>query len=138
MDLVNDIDFKSLVIGAAISAGIVIIASQGYDWLMLMSSVGLLYVGYKAKNVKYGAILGAIASTPIVYLTFIGTLGEFSGYFSTQVGTISVVILILLIGALIGFVGALMKRSREKAKIDYEKKQKIGKNKNKKKKKNNN
>ncbi|MEE0024104.1 hypothetical protein [Methanobrevibacter sp.] len=133
MDLVNDIDFKSLVIGAAISAGIVIIASQGYDWLMLMSSVGLLYVGYKAKNVKYGAILGAIASTPIVYLTFIGTLGEFSGYFSTQVGTISVVILILLIGALIGFVGALMKRSREKAKIDYEKKQKIGKNKNKKK-----
>ena len=131
MDLVNDIDFKSLVIGAAISAGIVIIASQGYDWLMLMSSVGLLYVGYKAKNVKYGAILGAIASTPIVYLTFIGTLGEFSGYFSTQVGTISVVILILLIGALIGFVGALMKRSREKAKIDYEKKQKIGKNKNK-------
>lgn len=133
MDLVNDIDFKSLVIGAAISAGIVIIASQGYDWLMLMSSVGLLYVGYKAKNVKYGAILGAIASTPIAYLTFIGTLGEFSGYFSTQVGTISVVILILLIGALIGFVGALMKRSREKAKIDYEKKQKIGKNKNKKK-----
>ena len=133
MDLVNDIDFKSLVIGAAISAGIVIIASQGYDWLMLMSSVGLLYVGYKAKNVKYGAILGAIASTPIVYLTCIGTLGEFSGYFSTQVGTISVVILILLIGALIGFVGALMKRSREKAKIDYEKKQKIGKNKNKKK-----
>lgn len=133
MDLVNDIDFKSLVIGAAISAGIVIIASQGYDWLMLMSSVGLLYVGYKAKNVKYGAILGAIASTPIVYLTFIGTLGEFSGYFSTQVGTISVGILILLIGALIGFVGALMKRSREKAKIDYEKKQKIGKNKNKKK-----
>ena len=133
MDLVNDIDFKSLVIGAAISAGIVIIASQGYDWLMLMSSVGLLYVGYKAKNVKYGAILGAIASTPIIYLTFIGTLGEFSGYFSTQVGTISVVILILLIGALIGFVGALMKRSREKAKIDYEKKQKIGKNKNKKK-----
>ena len=133
MDLVNDIDFKSLVIGAAISAGIVIIASQGYDWLMLMSSVGLLYVGYKAKNVKYGAILGAIASTPIVYLTFIGTLGEFIGYFSTQVGTISVVILILLIGALIGFVGALMKRSREKAKIDYEKKQKIGKNKNKKK-----
>ncbi len=133
MDLVNDIDFKSLVIGAAISAGIVIIASQGYDWLMLMSSVGLLYVGYKAKNVKYGTILGAIASTPIVYLTFIGTLGEFSGYFSTQVGTISVVILILLIGALIGFVGALMKRSREKAKIDYEKKQKIGKNKNKKK-----
>ena len=133
MDLVNDIDFKSLVMGAAISAGIVIIASQGYDWLMLMSSVGLLYVGYKDKNVKYGAILGAIASTPIVYLTFIGTLGEFSGYFSTQVGTISVVILILLIGALIGFVGALMKRSREKAKIDYEKKQKIGKNKNKKK-----
>jgi hypothetical protein len=138
MDLANDIDFKSLIIGAALSAGIVIIASQGYDWLMLMSSVGLLYVGYKAKDLKYGAILGAVASTPIVYLAFIGTLGEFSGFYSTQVGTISLVILILLIGALIGFVGAWAKRSREKAKIDYEKKQNIGKNKKKNKKKNNN
>ena len=133
MDLVNDIDFKSLVIGAALSAGLVIIASNGYDWLMLMSSVGLLYVGYKAKDWKYGAILGAVASTPIVYLAFIGTLGEFSGFFSTQVGTLSLVIIILLIGAFIGFVGAWVKRSREKAKVDYEKKQNIGKNKNKKK-----
>lgn len=41
-------------------------------------------------------------------------------------------------GAFIGFIGALIKKSREKAKEDYEKKQKIGKNKKKKKKKNNN
>lgn len=138
MGLANDIDFKSLLMGAALSTGIIIIASQSYDWLMLISSVGLLYVGYTSKNLKYGAVLGAVASIPIVYLAFIGTLGEFTGFFSTQFGTIISVILILLIGAFIGFIGALIKKSREKAKEDYEKKQKIGKNKKKKKKKNNN
>lgn len=133
MDLASDVDFKALVIGAAISAGLTIIASRGLEWLMLFSSVGLLYVGYTAKDIKYGAILGAIAATPIVYLALTGTFGEFSGFFLTDFGAISVVIIILLIGAFIGFVGAWAKRSREKAKVEYEKKQKIGKNKNKKK-----
>ena len=41
-------------------------------------------------------------------------------------------ILILVIGAFVGFVGAWTKRSRVKALEEYEKKQKIGKNKNKK------
>jgi uncharacterized Tic20 family protein len=41
--------------------------------------------------------------------------------------------MILLIGAFVGFVGAWTKRSREKAMVEYEKKQQIGKNKNKKK-----
>ena len=132
MNFANDVDFKALVIGSAISAGLIIIASKGLDWLMLFSSVGLLYVGYTAKNIKYGAILGAIASTPIIYLALTGTFGEYSGLFLTELGAISVVILILLVGAFIGFVGAWAKRSREKAKVEYEKKQNIGKNKKKK------
>ncbi len=132
MNFANDVDFKALVIGSAISAGLIIIASKGLDWLMLFSSVGLLYVGYTAKNIKYGAILGAIASTPIIYLALTGTFGEYSGFFLTELGAISVVILILLVGAFIGFVGAWAKRSREKAKVEYEKKQNIGKNKKKK------
>ena len=131
MNFANDVDFKALVIGAAISAGLVIIASKGLEWLMLFSSVGLLYVGYTAKNIKYGAILGAIAATPIAYLALTGTLGEFSGFFLTDFGAISVILIILLIGAFIGFVGAWAKRSREKAKVEYEKKQNIGKNKKK-------
>ena len=37
MGLANEIDFKSLLMGAALSTGIIIIASQSYDWLMLIS-----------------------------------------------------------------------------------------------------
>ena len=132
MDMKNDIDWKSLIIGAAISAAIVIFASNGRDWLYPLSAVGLIYVGYKAKNLIYGAALGAFASTPLVYLAFNGNFGEFTGFFTSEIGTLILVIIILLIGAFIGFVGALAKRDRVKAKEEYEKKQKIGKNKNKK------
>ncbi len=138
MDLMNDINWKSLIIGAAITAAIIIIASNGYEWLYLFSAIGIIYVGYMAKNIKYGAILGAVAATPIVILAFQGTLGTFSGFFSTETGIISSVVIILLVGAFIGFVGAWGKRDRMKAKEEYEKKQKIGKNKKKNKKKNNN
>ena len=135
MDFNNDIDWKSLVIGAAVTAGLIIIASQGYDWLYLFSAIGIIYVGYTSKNIKYGAALGALAATPIVVLAFQGTLGSFTGFFSTPTGTICLVLIILLVGAFIGFVGAWGKRDRIKAKEEYEKKQNIGKNK---KKKNNN
>lgn len=135
---INDIDWKSLIIGAAVTAAIIIVASHGYDWLYLFSAIGIIYVGYTAKNVKYGTILGAVAATPIIVLAFQGNLGTFSGFFATEIGVISLVILILLVGAFIGFVGAWGKRDRIKAKEEYEKKQKIGKNKKKNKKKNNN
>ena len=46
-----------------------------------------------------------------------------------------VVGLIILVGAMVGLVGAWTRASREKAKIEFEKQQQIGKNKNKKKKK---
>ena len=120
-----DIDWKSLIIGAAVTAGLIILAAHTYDWLFLFSAIGLIYVGYTAKNIKYGIILGALAAT------FQGTFGEFSGFFSTPTGTVSLVLIILLVGAFIGFVGAWAKRSREKALKEQEKKQKIGKNKNK-------
>ena len=41
MDLRNDIHWKSLIIGAAISTTIVIIASKGYDFLYLFSAKSL-------------------------------------------------------------------------------------------------
>ena len=130
MDLKNDIDLKSLVIGAAITAGISIIASNdGLDWLMLFSSIGLLYVGWSAKNIKYGVVLGAIAATPMIYLTLVMQTFGNEPFYSTTTGVITVIALFLILGAFIGFVGAWAKRSREKAKVEYEKQQKIGKNK---------
>ena len=45
-------------------------------------------------------------------------------------------VLIIVVGAFVGLVGAWTKRSRENAREQYEKQQKIGKNKNKKKNKN--
>ena len=132
VDLRNDIDWRSLIFGAAISSAIVILASHGYDWLYLFSSVGLLYVGYKAKNVKYGAILGAVAATPMIILAYRGAFGELSSFYLTDVGINVLAILFLVIGALVGAVGAWGKTKREQAKIEYEKQQKKGKNKNKK------
>lgn len=128
MDLRNDIDWKSLIVGAAIAAALVIIGSWGYDFAYPFSAIGLLYVGYKGKNMKYGTVLGAVAAIPMAILASYGAFGEMAESIE-----IYMMIIILLVGAFIGFVGALAHRDREKAKIEYEKKQQIGKNKNKKK-----
>ena len=129
MELFSDVDIKSVVFGAAIAATCFIIGMNGYDFAYLFASVGLLYTGYKAKNLKMGAALGAFASTPLMVLSldqrFVGVLE-----LETQ---IIIVVLIFAVGALIGFVGAWAKRDRVKAKEEYEKK-KPGKKKNKKKK----
>lgn len=129
---------KALVFGAAIAAAFIIFGYLYWDWLYPFSAIGLLYTGYAQKDIITGTILGAFASTPIVALTFQGYLGHFSGFFVTETGMITVTLIILLVGAFVGFVGAWAKRSRVKAKAEYEKKQNIGKNKNKNKKKNNN
>jgi len=127
MNLKSDIDWKSLIIGAVISAVIVILASYGYDWLFPFAAVGLVYVGYKAKNISYGTVLGMVAAIPLVYLAFNGALGIPTGFFASTLGTITLAILILLLGAFIGFIGAWAKRDRMKAIAEYKKKQKIGK-----------
>ena len=124
VDLINDIDWKSLIFGAAISAAIIIFASHGYDWLYLFSSVGLLYVGYTAKTRLYGAILGAIAAIPMLLLAFQGAFGDLGSFYTTGLGMIVITLIFLLIGAVVGLVGAWGKLSREKAKVEYEKKQK--------------
>ena len=129
MELFSDVDIKSVVFGAAIAATCFIIGMNGYEFAYLFASVGLLYTGYKAKNLKMGAALGAFASTPLMVLSldqrFVGVLPT-----RTQ---IIIVISIFLVGAFVGLVGAWARRDREKAKEEYEK-QKPGKKKNKKKK----
>lgn len=127
------INIKALVFGAAIAAAFIIFGYMYWDWFYPFSAMGLLYVGYAQDTIKKGTILGAFASTPILVLTFQGYLGTFQeGFFTTETGILTVAIIILLLGAFVGFVGAWAKRDRIKALEEYEKKQKIGKNKKKK------
>ena len=126
-----DINIKALVFGAAIAAAFIIFGWQFWDWFYPCSAIGLLYAGYGQDSLKKGTIIGAFASTPIIVLTFQGYLGAFDGFFLTEDGILTVALIILLVGAFVGFVGAWAKRDRMKALAEYEKKQKIGKNKNK-------
>lgn len=128
------LNMKALVFGAAIAAAFILFGYQYNDWLYPFSAMGLLYAGYGQGNIKMGTLMGALASTPVAILYLEGYLGQPTGFFVTENGIIAMVALIILVGAIVGFVGAWSKRSREKAKIEYEKQQKIGKNKNKKKK----
>lgn len=126
-----DINIKALVFGAAIAAAFILFGWQFWDWFYPFSAIGLLYAGYGQDSIKKGTIIGAFASTPIIVLTFQGYLGAFDGFFLTEDGILTVALIILLVGAFVGFVGAWAKRDRMKAIAEYEKKQKIGKNKNK-------
>ena len=135
MKFLPDINIKALVFGAAIAAAFILFGYQINDWLYPFSAMGLLYIGYGQDSIKKGAILGALGATPIVVLTLQGYMGTFSGdFFLSQTGILSVSAIIILVGAIVGLVGAWTKVNRMKALAEYEKKQNIGKNKNKNKK----
>ena len=130
MNKFTNFNFKALVFGAAIAGAFILFGWQINDWLYPFASIGLLYAGYGQNNWIEGTLSGAIASTPIIVLTFQGYMGQFDGFFLTQNGMLALAAMIFIIGAFVGFVGAWTKRSREKA---LEQQAKIGKNKNKKK-----
>lgn len=136
MNKFTDLNFKALIFGAAIAGAFILFGWQIWDWFYPFASLGLLYAGYGQNDLKLGTFCGAFASTPIIVLTFQGYMGQFDGFFLTENGMLALTILILVVGAFVGFVGAWTKRSRVKALEEHEKKQKIGKNKNKNKKKN--
>ena len=129
MEIFSDIDFKSLVFGAGIAAAFVILGSMYNEFLYAFASIGFLYVGYNAPNIKTSTLLGAFAATPIIYLAF--EYNIFRGIPLTETGRIVMIIAILIVGILVTVIGAWAKRDRMKAKEEYEKKQKIGKNKKK-------
>ena len=126
------LNMKALVFGAAIAAGFILLGFQYSDWLYPFSAMGLLYAGYGQGNIKMGTLMGALASTPIAILYLEGYFGQPSGFFITENGILAMVALIVIVGAFVGLVGAWTKVSREKAKVEYEKQQKIGKKKKKK------
>lgn len=131
MDFKNFIDWKSFIMGAAFASFICVVASQ-YQlyWLYAFAAIGLLYVGYKAKNMKWGAILGAIAATPLFVLAAYGVFGPLSdSSFDPQVSMFVTLIAVLMVGALVGFVGAYTYRNRQRAIAAKEKQAKTGKTK---------
>lgn len=129
------IDLKSLVFGAAIFTVLAVIGFQNQDSILFnllfpISAIGLIYTGYNAKNLIWGIILGAIATLPLI---FISVYWKILPITSSDELLITVIAL-LITGAIIGFVGAYVKRSRDMYRAQ---KASIGKNKNKKKNKKN-
>ena len=129
MKLFDFVNFKALVFGAAIAGAFVIFGSLYWDWFYPFAAIGLLYAGYGQKNMKIATVMGTMASTVLVILALEGYFGEVTGFMATETGILVMSISILLVGALVGFTGGLVKRNKIKAREEYEKQQKTGKNK---------
>lgn len=109
----DEIDWKSLIFGAAFCAVLAMIGSEPELWFFIpLSAIGLLYIGYEAKNLVWGAILGAIGSLPLFVVTLQGGLGTMV-YSPTNIAII--LISCLVIGAVTGFVGTYVKIERNEA-----------------------
>jgi len=129
MELFGDVNFKALVFGAAIAGAFVIFGALYWDWFYPFAAIGLLYAGYGQKNIKIATVMGAMASTVLIMLALDGYFGKFTGFMATETGILVMALIILSVGAIVGFTGGLVKRNKIKAKEEYEKQQKIGKNK---------
>lgn len=129
------VDLKSLIIGTAIAATFAIVGMRGgiYEYAYPFSSIGFLYVGYKAINMKMAVLLGMLSASPLIYLAY---ENEIFGPIPTEQTFYIMVISIILVGIFVSSVGYYTKINREKAKKQYAEKQKISKNKKKNKNKN--
>ena len=129
------IDLKSFIIGMVVFTVLAVIGFKYQDSILFnllfpVSAIGLIYTGYNAKNLIWGLILGAIASIPLILISIYWKLLPITSsddFLITVIG-------ILITGAIIGFVGAYVRRSRD---VYRAQKASIGKNKNKKKNKKN-
>lgn len=121
-DIYENINYKSLILGAALFAFIVVLAIEyKLDILLIFSSAGLLYIGYGSKNRIQGIVLGAIGTLPLFIATvYFQRLGEITG----ENITLLILISFLAIGAFCGFTGSYFNASRKKA---IEKQKSIGK-----------
>ena len=134
MKLFDNLNLKSVIYGIIISIICIILGYKVNELFYPFVALGILYGGYCASNIKQGVAVGCIVAVPIAILTLLGYLGSFSGFFKTSIGLVITVIIILLVGAFVGFIGAWAKRDRIKALAEYENKNSKGKTKKKKKK----
>lgn len=110
---VHDIDWKSLIFGSAFCAVLAMIGASPDLWFCTpLSAIGLLYVGYEAKNLLWGIILGAVGSLPLFGVTMQGGLGPM--VYSPQ-NIVLILITCLIIGVVTGFVGFYIKKERQEA-----------------------
>jgi len=113
-DIYENINIKSVVIGAAIFAFIVVLGYRNniLEILSIFSTVGLLYIGYASQNKLQGIILGAIGTLPLgIGAAFFELLGKNMG----TNNEILIIVSFLAIGAFCGFTGAYFSVSRKKA-----------------------
>lgn len=124
-DIYQNINWKALVIGAAVFSFIVILAvDYELDVLLIFSSVGLLYIGFASQNRLQGIVLGAIGTLPLGLATiFLQRLGPITG------NNIEfwIILSLLAIGAFCGFTGSYFNASRQKAIEQKMKQESIGK-----------
>jgi H+/Cl- antiporter ClcA len=112
-EIYKNIDWKSLVFGTAFFSFITIVAT-GYkiDILLAASSLGLLYIGFKAQNSLQACILGAIATIP---LFIIGQFNKSLGLSTEGLLTMWIFLGFLITGIFCGFVGAYLNKSRKRS-----------------------
>lgn len=124
-----------MIFGAAFCAVIAMLGSQpGWSLLIPFASIGLIYIGFEGKNLIWGTFLGAIGSIPLFLVGIEGGLGAVTPHgYSIEAVVGLMLVSCLILGAILGFMGTLLRKSRDKTLKRKEEKEKIGKNKSKKK-----
>ena len=116
-DWLYNYNWMGFIIAAALTTFIVAYAYQKQlDWLAPFSAIGLLYIGYISENKILAIIMGAIGALPLGIASLYGALGPIttSGLNQTQ-ATIAILILVIIVGAVVGWVGAFFNSNRQKA-----------------------
>ncbi len=110
-------NWMGFIVAAALTTLIATLSYQkSLDWLAPFSAIGLLYIGYISKNKILAIIMGAIGALPLAFVSFYGAMGPITikGMSIPQTATI-LIILVLIVGGVIGFVGAFFNNNRQKA-----------------------
>jgi uncharacterized protein YacL len=110
-------NWMGFIIAAALTTFIAAYSYQkSLDWLGPFSAIGLLYIGYISENRILAVIMGAIGALPLAIATFYGALGPLTvvNMNHTQAAII-ILVLVLIVGAVVGFVGAFFNDNRKKA-----------------------
>lgn len=112
-NLVKDIDYKSLIIGTLLFT-VTVLLSLTYEQLYFLSYltfIGLLYIGYKAKDYLKGIFLSIIATLPtyiiILYLNPQEIVKNLDIGLMTLIG-------LIIVGVLGGFLGVYLYKYQKK------------------------
>lgn len=117
-DAFKSISWKSVIFGAAFFVFIAVYAYQNHiDYLIPFAALGPLYIGYKAQDKIQGFILGVLGSTPLLYAAFYGYLGPITESSTLDINILAIImiVIILLSGGIIAYIGAYYSYNKAKA-----------------------